>query len=423
MTRRPSVWRDAGRVARDATGGRSSDGSCWRIACSRRWSSGPGSRPELLDQNAARVLVGLERLGLAARAIEREHQLAPAAFAERLERDRRLELADQVGMPAERQIRFDAFFERDRPPLLQARRLPASERLRRKLAERWTPPERERMTEGCRRAHSIHPRHRRPCAFHGLLELIDVDRAGGDHECVAVTFGHQDAVAKRPPQLRDSVLKDLGGRRRRAAGPELLDQPVGRHRLVAVQEQEHQQRALAPRTDRYDAPSRGDLERPEYPIFHATAPRRRYRLIDVLWAADDRSSAASPYPTAAGGRHRKVSMSSKLTRAATLASVLALFATGAATSAQAQDLRSPDARDASSTASAPSVSSADLRSPDAVDAGAPLPAQPLIVKIPSSRGFDWDSAGIGAGGGVGVILIGLAGAFAVTHRPRQAAGR
>ena len=116
-------------------------------------------------------------------------------------------------------------------------------------------------------------------------------------------------------------------------------------------------------------------------------------------------------------------MSSKLTRAATLVSVLALFAAGAATSAQAQDLRSPDARDASSTATAPSVSSADLRSPDAQDAGAPLPAQPLIVKIPSSRGFDWDSAGIGAGGGIGVILIGLAGAFAVTHRPRQAAGR
>jgi hypothetical protein len=118
-------------------------------------------------------------------------------------------------------------------------------------------------------------------------------------------------------------------------------------------------------------------------------------------------------------------MSSKLTRAATLVSALALFAAGGATSAQAQaqDLRSPDARDANSAASAPSVGSADLRSPDALDAGAPLPAQPLIVKIPSSKGFDWDSAGIGAGGGVGFILIGLAGAFAVTHRPRQAEGR
>jgi hypothetical protein len=116
-------------------------------------------------------------------------------------------------------------------------------------------------------------------------------------------------------------------------------------------------------------------------------------------------------------------MSSKLTRAATLASALALSAAGGATSAQARDLRSPDARDAGSTASAPPVASADRRSPDAADAGAPLPAHPLIVKVPSSKGFDWDSAGIGAGGGVGVILIGLAGALAVAHRPRHAAGR
>ena len=65
----------AGSAAAGSPAARSSPGSCWRIA---RWSSrsrSPGSMPSS-STSALRVLVGLERLRLAARAIEAEHQLA-----------------------------------------------------------------------------------------------------------------------------------------------------------------------------------------------------------------------------------------------------------------------------------------------------------------------------------------------------------
>jgi hypothetical protein len=70
----------------------------------------------------------------------------------------------------------------------------------------------------------------------------------------------------------------------------------------------------------------------------------------------------------------------------------------------AQDLRSPDARDAARQATVQ-----DLRSPDARDAAA------RIVQV-SPGGFDWGDAAIGAGGALGLILVLSGGTFAVARR-------
>ena len=50
---------------------------------------------ELVHERPARVLVGGERVGLAARAVEREHELTAQSLAERMLADERLELADE----------------------------------------------------------------------------------------------------------------------------------------------------------------------------------------------------------------------------------------------------------------------------------------------------------------------------------------
>ena len=70
-----------------------------------------------------------------------------------------------------------------------------------------------------------------------------------------------------------------------------------------------------------------------------------------------------------------------------------------------QDLRSPDARDAGEgrgTYTAPNV---------------------MIVKVPepvqAGGGIDWAGVGIGAGGLLGLMMLGLGGSLAVVHR-RQA---
>jgi hypothetical protein len=117
---------------------------------------------------------------------------------------------------------------------------------------------------------------------------------------------------------------------------------------------------------------------------------------------------------------------SRLTRSAALG--LALAALAAPTAGAQQDLRSPDARDAAQAAEARQDQPAqDLRSPDARDAGegrgtfnAP---EVTVVKVtdpsPASGGLDWGDAGIGAGGLLGLILLGLGGALAVVHHRQR----
>ena len=63
-----------------------------RIASCRRRSSGPGSTPISLDQDPPRVAVCLERLRLAAAAVQRQHPLAVEALAQRMLGDERLDL-------------------------------------------------------------------------------------------------------------------------------------------------------------------------------------------------------------------------------------------------------------------------------------------------------------------------------------------
>jgi hypothetical protein len=79
----------------------------------------------------------------------------------------------------------------------------------------------------------------------------------------------------------------------------------------------------------------------------------------------------------------------------------------AGTADPAQDLRSPDTRDAAAgrgTFSAPNVAVVRLSSPapDGADGG-----------------FDWGDAGIGAGSLLGMIAVGFGGAAAIAHRRRR----
>jgi len=86
------------------------------------------------------------------------------------------------------------------------------------------------------------------------------------------------------------------------------------------------------------------------------------------------------------------------------------------------DVRTPDTMSASKQSTTEPV--ADMRTPDARDHGqgrgtfsAP---EVTVVKIldqaPTGSGFDWTDAGIGAGGLLGLILLGLGGTAALAHR-------
>jgi hypothetical protein len=77
-----------------------------------------------------------------------------------------------------------------------------------------------------------------------------------------------------------------------------------------------------------------------------------------------------------------------------------------------QDLRSADTRDYAE-------GRGTYNSPEIVVVKAPAP-----TVAPTAGGIDWEGVGIGAGGLLGVVLIGLGGALAIAHRrgARELAG-
>ena len=74
--------------------------------------------PQLLGQGPPCLLVGGERLRLAARAIEGEHLAAPQALPGGAARDR-VQLGDQFGVAAEREVGLDPLLEGREAQLLQ----------------------------------------------------------------------------------------------------------------------------------------------------------------------------------------------------------------------------------------------------------------------------------------------------------------
>ena len=106
---------------------------------------------ELLDERAARVPVDVQRLCLAARTVEREHQLGTEALAERVGGDELLQLSHDVRVPAEGKIGLDPALERGQAQLLEPRDRRLRERLVGEVGKRWPAPEREGLTQrlGC----------------------------------------------------------------------------------------------------------------------------------------------------------------------------------------------------------------------------------------------------------------------------------
>ena len=82
------------------------------------------------------------------------------------------------------------------------------------------------------------------------------------------------------------------------------------------------------------------------------------------------------------------------------------------------DVRTPDARDAAQPQTQPRYAYRDLRPIDPSVSSAPKPAAPVSTHVTASDdGFDWPSAGIGAGAAFGLGLLTLSG-FALTVRRR-----
>ena len=123
----------------------------------------PRLEPQLVGEHAPRLLERLERIRLAAAAIERQHQLAPQPLPERVLSERRLKRRDELPMLSERERNLELLFERVDVQRLQPACLVAEPRRTRSAPAapvrasgpapiRPRPPRQERRHRAARRA-------------------------------------------------------------------------------------------------------------------------------------------------------------------------------------------------------------------------------------------------------------------------------
>ena len=230
-----------------------------------------GLDAELLDEHVARLLVGAQRVGLTARAVQGEHEQLAEPLPDRvllgeplgLDRDRR------VAAPLE--IDRELGLQRDEVQLLQALALGLRPGLVGDVGEWVAAPQRERVGEvdaGVVEATAL-------AGFDGgghvALEAGRIDLFRRDVEHVARWPGHQHggrcpggAVRlEHPPQVRHVGLEGRRRRGRRLAVPELVDQAVDRDDPSGLEEEQRQERPVFGRAELQRALLTGHREGPE----------------------------------------------------------------------------------------------------------------------------------------------------------------
>ena len=101
--------------------------------------------PEARHELPRAFAVHLERVGLAARAVEREHLLAAQPLAQRVLRRKPLELAHERRVPPEHELGVDPLLERREAKLLEPLDGRSGELLVGEVGERRPAPELERL--------------------------------------------------------------------------------------------------------------------------------------------------------------------------------------------------------------------------------------------------------------------------------------
>ena len=184
----------------------------------------------------------------------------------------RLKLGDHLAVAAQRQIRVDAVLQRRQARLLQAGDLTLRERLVPEIRKRRAAPQTQRLPQARSRRGRVTARKRGAPVGRQPLELIQVKLARRSRQNVAAATGEQDISPDRLAQAGNVGLKHLPRGRRSALPPQLLNQPLTRDHLTAVQQQNRQHRALPGTPQRPRNIPLRRLKRTENPELHRSPP-------------------------------------------------------------------------------------------------------------------------------------------------------
>ena len=224
---------------------------------------------ELVGEEATSSLVGLERVRLAAGAIQRQHQLPPDSLLERMLRGQALDFRHQLSRPAVREVGVDPLDDRLHALLLECSSPMPDGPLGGHVGQWVTAKERERLAQQGWSTLRIGPR-----LVDELVEPPGVDLECARHQRIAGGV-EDDETAQQRAQLGQMHVQGRHGARRGPITPQLVDQPVAGERHAAGLEQQRQQRSLAPAGHRHRSSIALERERTKDPeTSDAAGPHR-----------------------------------------------------------------------------------------------------------------------------------------------------
>jgi hypothetical protein len=194
---------------------------------------------DLLDQPVAQLLIHPQRIGLPIVAVQREHQLPGQALAQRVGRDGRGQLRDQVGVQAQAELGVEEVLQQAGPHLGQPDPVGLHPR-RGDPVQRIAAPQLQRGPQRLGRPRRVGGQARLP---EQVVQPLDVGGAAGRIEQIPGVAGDED-VTHLAAQLGDQPLQPGPGRRRRPAAPQGIDQPLGGNDLPGRQGQHGERIAL-----------------------------------------------------------------------------------------------------------------------------------------------------------------------------------
>jgi hypothetical protein len=231
----------------------------------------PLSRLEakLLREQAPPLLIDVESLRLAPRAVEGEHQLGSEALTQRVLADEHANLGDELRVPAQREVGIEPLLDGAQTELSESAALDLHESNRVEIGKRLAAPEVECLAQPRRCAVRLARSERSRALGNERLEPPKVHRRRSRLEDVARRACEDEVGAKRLPQGRDVTLKRRVGGLGSALAPDGVDQAVARDDAIRAQEEHGKNGSLFCPAERQRPACPLDLERTENPKLHS----------------------------------------------------------------------------------------------------------------------------------------------------------
>ena len=233
---------------------------------------GTGINAKLLGHDPPHVLVGGEGVGLAATAVQAQHQLRMELFLQGMSRDQLAQFGHDLAVPPQAQVGVDPRDQRLQPLVFQSGYLTVAQQLCGHVGEGLAAPQRERLAQ---QRGSLPPGSGlggRMAARSEHAELADVELAVVDLDQVT-RRPRLDQVGAGRTQRRAQPLNGTVQRTPRPGGqlafPQRLAQRVQADHPASVQQQCGQQHPLPGRRHGYLPCAVPDHQGPEQPEVHA----------------------------------------------------------------------------------------------------------------------------------------------------------